>query len=223
MYRRPGSRTFRFFVPLRERIVRRTLRVALRDCRSVLDVGCGQASPLAAAGFRGFAVGVDLAWSELRLAQTHGAHTALVRADATGVDRVFRRAAFDAVLALDVIEHLERDAALDLVAALEALARRRVVILTPNGFVEQPPAPANPHQEHRSGFTARDMRRLGYRVRGIRGLRWVCGSFAEVRWRPALLWRRVADLAAPLVYMLPGAAFALFCVKEMDADRGPDS
>jgi predicted TPR repeat methyltransferase len=205
----------RLFVPPRERIVRRMLRTVLRDCRSVLDVGCGQESPLAVAGFGGFAVGVDVSWSELRVARARRIHTALVRADAATVERVFRPRAFDAVLALDVIEHLERGAALGLIAALETLARRRVVILTPNGFVAQPPAPANPHQEHRSGFTVRDMRRLGYRVRGIRGLKRVCGSFAEAQWRPAFFWRRIADLAAPLAYLAPGAAFALFCVKEV--------
>lgn len=209
------------FTPLRTVLFRRALRSALAGCRSLLDVGCGGASPLAATGFRDLAVGVDISAAALRDARRSGFHRALVQADAAALDRVFRPRSFDAVVALDVIEHLAREAALALVAALERTARRRVVIFTPNGFVAQPPAPDNPFQLHRSGFSARDMRALGYRVRGIGGLRWVCGPFAEVRWRPRALWNRVADATAPLVYRAPDLAFALLCTKEVGAPTAP--
>jgi len=183
----------------------------------VLDVGCGIASPLAAVRFRGFSVGVDLSAAALRAAREAHTHAALVRADATDVARIFRPASVDAVVALDVIEHLERDAALALVDALERVARRRVVVFTPNGFVPQAQATDNPHQEHRSGFTADELRARGYRVRGMYGLSWLCGPFGEVRWAPGFLWRRVADLTAPVVYGVPRLAFALFCSKDMAA------
>jgi len=127
------------FTPLRTVLFRRALRSALAGCRSLLDVGCGGASPLAATGFRGLAVGVDISAAALRDARRSGFHRALVQADAAALDRVFRPRSFDAVVALDVIEHLAREAALALVAALERTARRRVVIFTPNGFVAQPP------------------------------------------------------------------------------------
>jgi len=203
------------FTPPREIMFRRALAATLTDCRSVLDVGCGARSPLGAVGFSGFSVGLDVSWPTLTAARAYGRHTALVRADAASVDRVFRPASVDAVVALDVIEHLERDRAVDLIGALERVARRRVVIFTPNGYVPQPPTPENPHQEHRSGFGADDMRALGYRVRGINGLGCLCGPFAESRWAPGALWRRVSDLTAPLVYRVPRLAFALLCVKDM--------
>jgi len=136
------------------------------------------------------------------------------------VERCFRPGSVDAAIALDVIEHLERDAALGLIAGLERVARRRVVIFTPNGFVPQPPEPENPHQEHRSGFTADEMRALGYRVRGIHGLGCLCGPFAQSRWRPGLFWRRVSDLTALPVYFLPRLAFALFCTKDVHGADG---
>jgi len=203
------------FTPPREIIFRRALGATLTGCRSVLDVGCGARSPLGAVGFAGFSIGLDLSWPTLTAARAYGHHAALVRADAASVDRVFRPASVDAVVALDVIEHLEREQAVDLIAALERVARRRVVIFTPNGYVPQPATPENPHQEHRSGFGADDMRALGYRVRGINGLGCLCGPFAESRWAPGALWRRVSDLTAPLVYRVPRLAFALLCVKDM--------
>jgi SAM-dependent methyltransferase len=203
------------FTPPREIIFRRALGGTLAGCRSVLDVGCGAPSPLGALGFEGFSVGLDLSWPTLIRARGYGHHSALVRADAESVDRVFRPASVDAVVALDVIEHHERARAVELIAALERVARLRVVIFTPNGYVPQPATPENPHQEHRSGFGAADMRALGYRVRGINGLGCICGPFAESRWAPGVLWRRISDLTAPLVYRVPHLAFALLCVKDV--------
>lgn len=206
---------FQLFTPLRELIFRRALGAALRGCDSALDVGCGPASPLRAAGFPGLLVGVDVSSSTLRAARVADPGAMLVRADAATAGRLFRPRSFDAVVALDLIEHLEREPAFALIAALERLARRRVVLFTPNGWVPQPPAPDNPYQEHRSGFTVDDLRALGYRVRGIHGLGWLCGPYAEVRWRPRALWRRASDLTAPIVWRVPRLAFALLGVKEV--------
>jgi hypothetical protein len=136
-----------------------------------------------------------------------------VRADAAAVGRLFRPRSVDAAVALDVLEHLEREPALGFLAALERVARRRVVVLTPNGFLPQAPAADNPWQEHRSGFTAADMRALGYRLRGIHGLGCLCGPYGEARWAPRPLWRRLSDATAPLVYFAPRLAFALLCTK----------
>ena len=210
-----GERRLRAFTPLRARLFHRALRTALRGCRSVLDVGCGAESPLGAVGFRGVALGVDVSRAALGAARAQGVHAGLVQADAATLAYVFRPRSVDAALALDVVEHLEREAALALLQTLECLARRRVVVFTPNGFVPQPPAPENPHQQHRSGFTADEMRDLGYLVRGMYGLRCLSGPFGEARWRPGFVWRRVSDLTAPLVYGAPRLAFALFCTKEI--------
>ena len=181
----------------------------------MLDFGCGAESPLATVGFPGHVVAVDIAWQPLLAARRRGTRAALVQADAAVLERTFRPRSVDAAVALDVVEHLPRDAALTLVAALEGVARRRVIIFTPNGFVPQPPEPDNPHQAHRSGFTVDELRALRYRVRGIHGLRCLCGPFAGSRWRPQAFWRRISDLTAPPIYLLPRLAFALFCVKDL--------
>lgn len=211
------------FVPLREHVFRGALRRALAGCRSVLDVGCGVASPLASLELDAFTIGLDRCLPDLAGARAEGTHRALLCADASSVDDLFAPRSIDAVVALDVIEHLERDAGIALVRRLERVARRRVVVFTPNGFVPQPGTAENPWQEHRSGFSAADMRGLGYRVRGMHGLWFLFGAFGECRLRPGALWRRVADGTAPAVYFLPTLAFGLLCVKELDYEAGPTS
>jgi hypothetical protein len=202
-------------VPLREHVFRGALRRALGGCRSVLDVGCGAASPLAALDLAAFTIGLDRCRPDLASARAARTHRALVCADASSVDSLFASRSIDAVVALDVIEHLERDAGIALVGRLERVARRRVVVFTPNGFVPQPGTAENPWQEHRAGFSADDMRRLGYRVRGMHGLWFLFGAFGACRMRPAALWRRVADVTAPGVYFVPSLAFGLLCVKDV--------
>ena len=204
------------FIPLRERIFRRALAASLSGCASVLDVGCGRASPLATVRFPGSTLGVDISAGDLALARRAATHDQLLRADVARIADLVRPRSVDAVVALDVIEHLERERALDLLAALEGIARRRVVVFTPNGFVAQPPTPDNPHQEHLSGFTTADMTARGYAVRGIHGLWCLLGAFGEPRLAPGPLWRRVSDLTAPLVYRAPRLAFSLLCVKDVD-------
>jgi SAM-dependent methyltransferase len=203
------------FVPLRDRLYRTALRRAVAGCDTILDVGCGTASPLATAGVTGRVFGMDVAPAALAAAKRLGYHAGLVRADATTVGRIVRPRSVDAVVALDMIEHLDRPAALALVVDFERIARRRVVLLTPNGFVPQPAEPDNPYQEHRSGFTPADLRRLGYRLHGVFGLKWLLGPYAECRIPPRFFWRRVSDLSAPFTAPLPALAFALLATKEV--------
>jgi len=207
------------FVPLRERLFRRALARSLRGCDSVLDVGCGPASPLEKVGYPGIAIGLDVSEHELRQAKRRGFHAGFIRADVATLESVARPRSVDAVVALDLIEHLPRERALRLLDTFERTARRRVVVLTPNGFVPQPGTRENPFQEHVSGFSVADMRAHGYRIRGVLGPWFLFGPFGDVRLRPGMVWRRVADVTAPLVYPLPRTAFALLCTKDVGALR----
>ena len=58
---------------------------------------------------------------------------------------------------------------------------------------------------------------LGYRVVGINGWRPLRGEYARPRWRPGVFWYRMSLLSQPLVASRPAYAFAILCVKDMDA------
>lgn len=78
---------------------------------------------------------------------------------------------FDSVFLLDVIEHMERAEAAEVLLHAQRVARCQVVVFTPNGFVEQDSdnfgLGADHWQTHRSGWTPEDF--PGWRITpGIR-------------------------------------------------------
>jgi hypothetical protein len=131
----------------------------------------------------------------------------------------FEPGSFDVALACDLLEHLDREAGLQLLILMELVARQRVVILTPNGFVPQGETWSNPLQVHRSGWTVDDMRRLGYTVEGVNGLRIFRGERGTIRWPPRFVWGKLARLSEPLASRFPKLAFHILCVKDLNRAR----
>ena len=123
---------------------------------------------------------------------------------------------FDCVLACDLIEHLKEDDVTNLLGQMERLARKKVIVFTPNGFLPQGEHYGNPLQKHLSGWTAKQMTARGYRVTGIRGLKCLRGEMAEIRWRPAGLWNRISLLSQLFTEKKPAYAFQIFCVKDVE-------
>jgi hypothetical protein len=84
-----------------------------------------------------------------------------------GVAERFGPRTFDVVLLLDVVEHMEKADALASIRAAESIARREVVVFTPDGFVPQAGYAAwgmerNEAQAHRCGFTFDELTGMGY-------------------------------------------------------------
>ena len=181
-------------------------------------MGCGTSSPLAEGRDRfERLVGVDAFPEAIEASRTRGSHDELIELDVRRLDEQFAPRSFDAVVAIDLLEHLERTEGLELLAGMERVARQRVVVFTPNGFVEQGPREANPFQVHRSGWSATDLESLGYRVTGIHGLRVLRGEEASIRFRPERVWSLASDLTQPVVRRVPRLAFHLLGVKEVAA------
>lgn len=61
---------------------------------------------------------------------------------------------YDLILLVDVIEHIEKTKALELVAKLKK--KGRLLIITPSEFCVHPPRYGNKHEEHISHFTYED-------------------------------------------------------------------
>src|SRR5512133_1700927 len=140
------------------------LRKALQGCDSALDIGCGGTSPMRFV--RGLRVtGVDGYPPALEEARKNGTHDEYIPGNVTRLAEAFPNRKFDACVALDLIEHLQKEDGHRLFDEMERLARKRVVIATPNGFLPQKSRNGD-LQEHLSGWTAEEMRQRGYQVFG---------------------------------------------------------
>jgi SAM-dependent methyltransferase len=158
------------------------LQRQLRGATSCLDVGCGSGSPLRhlAAGRK---VGVDGHAPSLEAARAAGTHDDYRLARVEDLGSLFPAKSFDCCVALDLIEHLPREGGEVLLEDLERIARHRVILFTPNGFLPQQSADGD-LQEHLSGWTPGDFQAKGYRVFGMHGDRGLRGEYHQLRFRP---------------------------------------
>lgn len=186
------------------------------QCDSVLDVGCGTDSPVGRLTARlGRTVGVDGHAPSVEASRRRGMHSDYLVAGVLEIGEHFAERSFDCVVASDLIEHLEKADALRLLGLMERIARKKVIVFTPNGFLLQGEYGDNPFQRHRSGWGVEEMQALGYRVSGINGWRPLRGELARVAWRPRPFWKAVSFLSRPLTARFPRHAFQLLCVKDL--------
>jgi predicted TPR repeat methyltransferase len=184
------------------------------SCQTLLDVGCGTNSLVSRFSNQlSYTVGVDCFAPSLRASRTSGIHRDYVQMNALDVGAYFGNESFDCVLASDVIEHLSKRDGWKLLAAMERIARRKVMIFTPNGFLHQDEYGGNPYQAHLSGWSVAEMRARGYRVIGINGWKPLRGEYAAIRWRPRELWQIASNVSQHATRRLPELAFQILCVK----------
>jgi ubiquinone/menaquinone biosynthesis C-methylase UbiE len=189
----------------------RLLRREMKGMGSVLDLGCGYNSLLQYCQVPE-SVGVEIFPDYIKQSQAKGIHTRYVQGDINTVE--FPDRSFDAVYCSEVIEHLTKADGEVLLQKMSRWARREVIVVTPNGFVEQGAYHENEHQKHLSGWTPKDFMAFGFRVYGINGLRSLrrvsLGNFPFL----AKIYFQVMFLLTRFVYFFPGRAFQLFAVKE---------
>jgi hypothetical protein len=199
-----------YFLALKETIVD-------GSCDSLLDIGCGEKSPI----FRvstsiARTTGVDSHLPSIERSRAAGIHTDYVQMNITDVGSSFETRSYDCVVALDVVEHFDKEDGLRLLDAMERIARKKVVVFTPNGFVAQPATSDNPHQLHRSGWTAAEMRARGYEIVGIGGWRPLRGAYANPRIRPFWLTERLSLLTERFFESRPESAYQILCTKRIE-------
>lgn len=190
------------------------LRTKLEPRWIVLDVGCGDGSRSAPNALAG-AIGIDAHHESLLRLKDSGQRSALIAASFGELP--VRPKSVDAVVSLDVIEHFSKPEALRLLFDLEAITKRLVVLMTPNGFIRQDGTPDNPFMEHKSGWTAEEFRMMGYSVYGANGLKVLRGAGARNRWGP--LGFAASLLSQLYVKSRPEKAFHLLAVKDMTEIR----
>jgi len=160
-------------------------------------------------------VGVDGHRPSLEAARAKSIHHRYAQLDLRTIGDSMPARSFDAVVALDVIEHFERSEGLQLLVAMERIARKRVIVFTPNGFLPQGEFDENPWQIHRSGWTPVDFVSRGYLVHGVNGARFLRGEFAGHRVRPAALGDALSRLTQLFAFSAPSIAFQLLAIRDV--------
>ena len=186
----------------------------LGDYSTLLDLGCGPKSPIRLIPNRQdkFTVGIDSFAPYLEASKIKRIHNQYYQMDIRKMDILPK--IFDVVMAFDVLEHLTKEEGEKLIADMELIAIKRVVIFTPNGFIKQDMSDDNPNQVHKSGWTVKEMRGKGYKVRGVNGLKWMRNPGAYLKIREKWFWL-LSDFTQVFTYHIPELAFQLMCVKEM--------
>jgi hypothetical protein len=184
----------------------------LKPCDSLIDIGCGEASWLRFLSFRGTRLGVDGWEPAIRASQRAKIHDSYILSDIRSL--ALPAASADAVLCLDVIEHLPKNESREVVSMIDVLARRLVIIVTPNGFVEQIPVDGNEYQRHLCGWSVEELRAAGFTVYGMYGLKSARGPFGKIARSPRPLWWLISKLSEWYVWNRPERAFGLLAVKQ---------
>lgn len=190
------------------------LRLEIEPGWSVLDLGCGPGRPLADAGLLPeiSATGVDGHIPSLETATSRG-YTAVHESDLRGFLSEIAPGAYDCSMAIDVVEHFPKEQGFDFIAEMIRAARHKVVIMTPNGFVPQEPAPDNPHQEHLSGWLPEEFAALGFqRVYGINGLKRLRGPYAAPTIRPNSMGLVLSEASQLVARKRPSLAYHFVAV-----------
>lgn len=187
----------------------------LTECDSVLDVGCGAHSPLAHVQKTFYSEGIDIFKKSIQESKRLHIHDAYRQGNILHITKWYSPKSFDAVVALDVVEHIEKKEALQLIKKMETIARKKIIIMTPNGFHDQHIYDNNPYQRHRSGWTVDEFTSRHFVVRGLRGFKTIRGEYASIKLKPWLLWALVAFVSEPLLVMFPNWSYQLFATKKL--------
>ncbi len=199
------------------------LQRELADCETVLDLGCGPSSPLRYCKCVKYSVGVEAFKPYLDRAKKAHTHTEFVAKNIAEVD--FPAKSFDAVIMLEVLEHMSPDIADKILNKAQRWAKKKIIVSSPNGFLPQKAVDENVLQKHLSGWEFQKMKKMGFKSSGLAGLKifrtevqntTMGDDFTtSIRFRPRFFWFVIASLSQIPAYFFPQLAFELFSVKLM--------
>jgi len=194
------------------------LQKDLADCDSILELGCGSNSPLLKIGCGYKTDAVDIFQPYIDKHNKAGNYHSCKLADILTMPLIPElEKKYDAVVICDVLEHLPKDKVVEigLLSAIEKVARKKVILFTPNGFVENEEIDDNYYQEHLSVWEPSDYICRGYKVIGSTGLRWLLGKGSLPKYHPYSIFQILAILSQPLVYKHPKLAMHSYAVREI--------
>jgi len=190
------------------------LELSLKGCKTILDIGCGNSSPIKSFSKNIYSVGVDAFSPNIEKSKRSGIHNKYFNIDVMGIGKKFKPDSFEGVLASDLIEHLTKKEGIKLIEMMEKIAKKKIIIFTPNGFLPQGEHDENPWQVHKSGWKVKEMKNRGYKVIGINGLKFLRGESASIKFWPKPLWKIISDITQLFVRNNPKRAYQILCIKD---------
>lgn len=192
---------------------RMMVQSALRGHEQVLDVGCGQSMDLRWFGLEK-TTGIEAYRPSYELAVSKKTHGELVFGDVRELDKYFKPGQFEACISVDVIEHVTKEEGLKMMRDMEQIARERIVIITPNGWMNQEHTEEGDLQKHYSAWDAKEMQSYGYEVFGMLGPKSLRAESHDLKYRPKALWGMVS-LGAQILWgkQDPVNASSILCIK----------
>ena len=128
------------------------LKKATNGCASILDIGCGVDSPVQYLPSTMHRVGVDAYAPSIEASRKRGIHNEYYEMNVDDIGQRFAENSFDCVLASDFIEHVTKEQGLQLIENMERIAKHKIIIFTPRGFLPQDEYEGNPWQKNISGW-----------------------------------------------------------------------
>jgi len=196
------------------------VKTHLKGDKTVLDVGSGDGKFIALLNSDDNleVEGVELFSDYIKKARKTGAYKKIVKKDILKIN--YKQGSFDGVLCSQVIEHVSEKDGHKLILKMERIAKKSVIIGTPNGHFDQDEYDGNRLQKHLSFWDAKDFTEKGYVVYG-QGLKYIYGEDGLLSKSPCnwFIVRHffflVSYLFSPLVYFQPHLAAHLIAVKKI--------
>lgn len=192
-------------------------KIIFPDCKTLLDVGCGDNSIVQF--FKNKlkkSTGIDIYKASVKKSIQKSIHQKYIIGDILNLNKYFKNKSFDCVLCIDVLEHLKKNEALNLIKKMENIAKKVVVIQTTNGFVKQGVFKGNKYQIHQCSFESGELKKMGYKVIGMDGPKVFRGEFASIKYHPKILLAIIINLITPIFFFFPKHSFNLLAYKKIN-------
>lgn len=197
------------------------LRSSIGNAKTILDLGCGDGSlmELLCKDRNWQITGIDIYKKATESARKRNIYIKVIRGDLLNTIRKDNlKSKYDVVFFSQVIEHVTRSQGEKILSEIEKLAKKRIVVGTPRGFMEQPHEflDDNPYQVHKSGWSLEDFTSRGYKIYGV-GF-WPIWSYHGLG-RNANVFRTIVSniisyLMSPVVYFFPTLAAGVIAIKD---------
>jgi len=200
-----------------------TIKSSIKKASSLLDVGCGNGGlmTILSGGENWKIDGIDIFGKSLKKAKLTKTYKNLYKGNIVTILKslVKKKKKYDVVFSSHVIEHLEKKDGQEMIRLMGILAKEKVVIVTPKGFMKQPDdlIEGNPYQYHKSGWEISEFKKMDFTVYGIGFfLTWSENGLGRSKNKIiSLIFEFLSFLVSPIVYIIPELSAGLVTVKNI--------